>query len=108
MATVSPVPPFFSTHMPRLVRTAAGAAVVVTSIACAAGPALAQRATPANPTFNQGVVLGGEWLQANALPLNRNTLASMSAEASLRHSRWAIGAGYLRIARDFSTVQGGF
>jgi len=32
----------------------------------------------------------------------------MSADVSLRHSRWAIGAGYLRIARDLSTVQGGF
>ena len=32
----------------------------------------------------------------------------MSAEASLRHSHWAVDAGYLRIARDLSTVQGGF
>src|SRR5262249_8127156 len=31
-----------------------------------------------------------------------------SAEASLRHSRWSIDAGYLRVARNLSTVQGGF
>ena len=44
----------------------------------------------------------------NALPLNRNTLASVSFDASLRHSHWAVDAGWLRIARDLSTVQGGF
>ncbi|HEY2164628.1 MAG TPA: hypothetical protein VGH04_11580, partial [Gemmatimonadaceae bacterium] len=58
--------------------------------------------------FNQGIVVGGEWLQATSLPLNRNTLASVSAEASLRRPHWAIDAGWLRIARDLSTVQGGF
>jgi hypothetical protein len=94
--------------MSRLLQTAARAAALVASLTCVAVPAFAQRTTPTSGAFNHGVVLGGEWLQANALPLNRNTVGSMSAEASLRHSHWAVDAGYLRIARDLSTVQGGF
>jgi len=94
--------------MPRPLQTAGRAAAVVACLACVADPVIAQRTTPASATFNHGVVVSGEWLQANALPLDRNTLGSMSADVSLRHSRWAIGAGYLRIARDLSTVQGGF
>jgi hypothetical protein len=85
-----------------------GVSTLVASLACIAVPAIAQRATQASPTFNQGIVVGGEWLQATSLPLNRNTLASVSAEASLRRPHWAIDAGWLRIARDLSTVQGGF
>jgi hypothetical protein len=87
---------------------AVGVSALVASLACFAVPAVAQRATQASPAFNHGVVVGGEWLQANALPLDRNTLGSMSADASLRHSHWAVDAGFLRIARNLSTVQGGF
>jgi hypothetical protein len=90
---------------------AARASTLLACLACFANPGVAQRATPPPPasvTFNHGIVVGGEWLQANALPFNRDALTSVSAEASLRHSHWAIGAGYLRIARDLSTVQGGF
>ncbi len=94
--------------MPRPLQTAARAAAVVACLACIADPATAQRPAPASATFNHGIVVGGEWLQANALPLNRDALGSMSAEASLRHSHWAIDAGWLRIARNLSTVQGGF
>jgi len=93
--------------MSRLSRNAARASVVVASLACAS-PTFAQRSTSTSPTFNHGVVLGGEWLQANALPLNRNALGSMSADVSLRRPHWAVDAGYLRIARELSTVQGGF
>jgi len=94
--------------MPRHLQTAARAAAVITCLACIGKPAIAQPATPASATFNRGFVLSGEWLQANALPLDRNTVGSMSAEASLRHQHWAIEAGWLRIARNLSTVQGGF
>src|SRR5215831_593637 len=107
-ATVSPAQTFPSAHMPRLVQTAAILSVVVSGLACLAEPVVAQRAAPQSAAFDHGFVLGGEWLQANALPLNRNTLGSMSAEVSLRGSHWAIDAGYLRIARELSTVQGGF
>jgi hypothetical protein len=68
----------------------------------------AQRAPATSPVFDRAVVIGGEWQQATALPLNRSTVGSVSFDASLRHSRWAVDAGYLRIARDLSTVQGGF
>lgn len=80
-------------------------------IAFLASPSLAlgQLApAPTSAAFNRGIVIGGEWLQANALPLNRNTLASVSFDAAIRHSHWAIDAGWLRIARELSTVQGGF
>ncbi len=93
--------------MPCLSRASVRAAFVVCCSALASR-GLAQRAPTVGPTFNQGIVVGGEWLQANALPLNRDALASMSFDASLRHSRWAVDAGWLRIARDLSTVQGGF
>jgi hypothetical protein len=96
----------------RLLEAAARSAAVVACIASAAvsapATALAQRPATPGATFNHGVVLGGEWLQANALPLDRNTLGSVSAQVSLRHSHWAVDAGYLRIARALSTVQGGF
>jgi hypothetical protein len=72
-------------------------------------PAVGQLAPAAtSAAFNRDVVIGGEWLQANALPLTRNTLGSVSVDAAIRHSHWAIDAGWLRIARNLSTVQGGF
>lgn len=79
-------------------------------IACLVVPSsgFAQRAPVTSPVFDHSVVIGGEWLQATALPLNRSTLASVSFDAALRHPHWAVDAGYLRIARDLSTVQGGF
>ncbi len=94
--------------MHRPLRASARAATVVACLAGLTTSVSAQRGTPTSPTFNHDIVLGGEWLQANALPLNRDAAASMSFDASLRHSRWAIDAGWLRIARDLSTVQGGF
>jgi hypothetical protein len=88
--------------MPRFLRAAA----LFAGLASVSTPVVAQRSTSA--TFSHGVVVGGEWLQANALPLDRNTLASVSFDASLRHSHWAVDAGWLRIARNLSTVQGAF
>jgi hypothetical protein len=57
--------------------------------------------------FDSGIVLSGAWLQANALPLDRDAAQSGAIDASWRWHRWSIEAGYLRIARDLSTVQGG-
>src|SRR5436305_13477764 len=57
--------------------------------------------------FDSGIVLSGAWLQANALPLDRDAAQSGAIDASLRWNRWSVEAGWLRIARDLSTVQGG-
>jgi hypothetical protein len=93
--------------MPRLPRHVARATLLVACLSSLAPSAYAQRAG-VSPTFNNGIVVGGEWLQANALPLNRDALGSVSFDAAFRRSRWALDAGWLRIARDLSTVQGGF
>jgi hypothetical protein len=54
-------------------------------------------------------VIGGNWLQANALPLNREggTAQSFSGDVSWRRGNLALNAGFLRIARNLSTIQGG-
>jgi hypothetical protein len=61
----------------------------------------------AAPGFDRGVVIGGDWLQANALPLDRDALQSGALTLSLRRQTWTIEAGWLRVARTLSTVQGG-
>lgn len=58
-------------------------------------------------TFDRGVVASGDWLQANALPIDRNTLHSNAANLSFRQGFWSADVGWLRVARDLSTVQGG-
>jgi hypothetical protein len=82
-------------------------------LAAAAAPLLGQQ-TPArpipmaaSPSFNSGFVASGEWQQATALPLDRETMQSNAFELAWRHSGWSFGAGWARIARDLSTVQGG-
>jgi hypothetical protein len=86
-----------------IVRTSVTAA---SAIAILSLPAAAQRAVqPA--AFDRGFVVGGDWLQANALPLDRNAMQSVAFDASLRRSHWALDAGWMRIARTLSTVQGG-
>jgi len=57
--------------------------------------------------FERGVVASGDWLQANALPLDRDAFHSASAGLSYRTAGWAVDAGWLRVARSLSTVQGG-
>jgi len=57
--------------------------------------------------FESGVVVSGAWLQANALPLDREAPHSAAIDASYRWNRWSIEAGFLRIARDLTTIQGG-
>lgn len=58
--------------------------------------------------YGGSLYVTGDWLQANALPLNRDAMHSVAFDLSYRHQWWAADAGYLRIARDLSTVQGGF
>jgi len=58
-------------------------------------------------TFERGVVAHGDWLQANALPLDRDAMQSVAADLSFRGRGWSLDAGWLRVARDLSTVQGG-
>jgi len=72
-------------------------------VAVAAGPLHAQATTH----FDSGIVLGGDWLQANELPLDRNALQSGQVTLSLRRQRWSVDAGWVRVARTLSTVQGG-
>jgi len=64
-------------------------------------------AAQASRVFDSGIVLGGDWLQANALPLDRDAVHSGSVNLSLRRHSWGVEAGFLRIARTLSTVQGG-
>jgi len=101
---------------PRVLSTGLATTIASALILLTAMPSFGQRpattggggAGAAGLAFDRGIVIGGEWLQANALPLDRSTLASLSFDASLRRSRWAVDAGWLRIARNLSTVQGGF
>lgn len=57
--------------------------------------------------FEHGLVAHGDWLQANALPLGRDAFQSAAADLSFRGRGWAVDAGWLRVARSLSTVQGG-
>jgi hypothetical protein len=69
----------------------------------------AQQPTPlAARPFDTGIVVGGDWLQANALPLDRDAMQSASFDISLRRGAWAVNAGFLRVARTLSTVQGAY
>jgi hypothetical protein len=60
----------------------------------------------ATPRFDTGIVVGGDWLQANALPLDREAMHSIDVGVSWRRQNWAVEGGWLRVARDLSTVQG--
>lgn len=60
-----------------------------------------------NGTFEHGIVAHGDWLQANSLPLGRDAFQSAAADLSFRTGGWAVDAGWLRVARSLSTVQGG-
>jgi hypothetical protein len=58
--------------------------------------------------FDTGIVVGGDWLQANALPLDREVMPSAQFGVSWRRQSWAVDGGFLRVARSLSTVQGGY
>ena len=88
-----------------------GISLLATFGLCAASRLRAQ-ATVSPPSntpsaVRTGIVVTSDWLQANALPLDRDALQSMSVMASYRRSSYSVDAGWLRIARDLSTVQGG-
>ena len=77
--------------------------VMVLSFLLPFAPLSAQAVAP----FEHGIVASSDWLQANALPLNRNAVHSGSIDLSLRRQTWSVDVEWLRIARDLSTVQGG-
>jgi hypothetical protein len=58
--------------------------------------------------FDSGIVVGGDWLQANSLPLDREVMPSAQVGVSVRRQSWAVDGGFLRVARSLSTVQGGY
>ena len=45
--------------------------------------------------FDSGIVVGGDWLQANQLPLDRDALQSGQLTVSLRRQRWAVDASWV-------------
>jgi hypothetical protein len=61
--------------------------------------------TAARP--NTAIAFSGQWMQANALPLDRDAMQSGSITLGIRRSGWSVDAGFLRIARNLSTVEGG-
>ena len=68
----------------------------------------ASRIDAQRPTaFEHGIVATGDWLQANALPLDRDATQSGAAALSLRGNGWSVDGGFLRVARDLSNLQGG-
>jgi hypothetical protein len=58
-------------------------------------------------SFTRGIVVDGDWLQANALPLDRDAMHSVDGSISIRRQTWSADLGWLRVARTLSTVQGG-
>jgi len=62
---------------------------------------------PAPARSRDAIVVGADWLQATALPLDRNTMQSSAADVDWRRGNWSLSAGWLRIARTLSTVEGG-
>ena len=80
--------------------------VLMASAAVGVSTAVYAQAAVPRPVFNSGIVVGADWLQANALPLDRDALQSVSATVALRRPAWSVEAGWLRIARTLSTVQG--
>jgi hypothetical protein len=75
-----------------------------------ATPAMSYAQAPsmaATGRFESGFVAGGQWEQATAMPLDREAIHSGSFDLSWRRNGWAYTAGWERIARDLTTVQGG-
>lgn len=69
-----------------------------------ASPLSAQALRP----FDTGIVVGGDWMQVTALPLDRDAFHSGALTVSFRRQKWAADVGWLRIARTLSTIQGGY
>jgi hypothetical protein len=56
---------------------------------------------------NDAFVVGGDWLQVKTLDRPGGAFPSTSFDVGMRFGSWSAEAGWLRIARDLSTVQGG-
>ncbi|HEY9228360.1 MAG TPA: hypothetical protein VIP11_17010 [Gemmatimonadaceae bacterium] len=83
--------------------------VLGTILAAPLGAQVAPRVGQPRPSslYDAGFVIGADWLQGNALSMERKTLPSVAADISWRTNGWAINGGWLRIARELSTIQGG-
>src|SRR3954471_435288 len=83
--------------------------LLILAAAAAGAPQTTARPIPMGGfrSYNSGFVASGEWQQATALPLDRQTMQSNAFNLEWRRDGWSFGAGWLRIARDLSTVQGG-
>jgi hypothetical protein len=77
-------------------------AFIAAWVLSSSSPLLGQRTA----AFEHGIVAHGDWLQANALPLDRDAFQSSAAELSFRGRGWVADGGWLRVARSLSTVQG--
>jgi hypothetical protein len=67
---------------------------------------LSAQISPARP-LDSKIVIQTDWLQANALPLDRDALPSLAIMGSYRRPSWSVDAGWLRVARTLSSVHGG-
>jgi hypothetical protein len=83
-----------------------GRRVAITSTFAALCLLSARLDAQSGSTFARGIVVHGDWLQANAMPLGRNAFQSAGADLSFRAGGWAADGGWLRVARKLSTVQG--
>ena len=62
--------------------------VTVSAVAALAAPLQSQQTA----RFDSGIVIGGDWLQANKLPLDRDALQSGEVTLSFRRHRWTVDA----------------
>ena len=88
----------------RCLATAFSAAALLFALHALAAPVRAQSAS----SGDAGLSVRLDWLQATALPLDRSALHSGSVALQKRVQDWTLEAGWLRVARSLSTVQGGF
>jgi len=90
----------------RIVRAFECAAIVV----ALAAPLHAQVTPTPGPTstsrFETGIVVGGGLASGQRVAPNRDAMHSVDFSVSLRRQPWAFDGGWLRIARNLSTVQG--
>jgi hypothetical protein len=95
------MPQFRQRYTPLSVRLLAASAIAALS----ATPLVAQLGP--SPGLNSRIIIHSEWLQANAMPLDRDALPSLAIMGSYRRPSWSVDAGWLRVARDLSSVHGG-
>ena len=79
---------------------------VLCAIVVSAALPVSAQVVPTSPA-GSSIVIHSEWLQANALPLDRDALPSVAIMGSYRRPSWSVDAGWLRVARTLSSVHGG-